>query len=215
MSLRGPVGPIAASFTAILVACSSGSGSTSLDRTGGTTARPLPTATTGTGEPSGSTAVPQAIVTAKLRAAPTGACSQAGQSFMVGGFTPPTPVAKGVSEPRGTVNVICKVTPFSSGFAVDAVVDVADGAGGALSFAGNTTATGTASGNFVGGFHLPGLDYESGACTLDPNAATGGAGGIAAGRFWTTFHCAGARTNGSYDLCEIDGEIRLENCAQR
>jgi hypothetical protein len=152
--------------------------------------------------------VPHAIVIAQLRAAPTGACSQAGQTITIGTVTPSTPVANGASEPRGTVEVTCRVT----GVSVEAVVGVA---GEALSFAGETHVTSTA-GHFVGvgGFHLPGFDYESYACTLDPNVATGGPGGIAPGLFWTTFHCSGARRAGSYDLCEIDGEIRLENCAQ-
>jgi len=44
---------------------------------------------------------------------------------------------------------------------------------------------------------------------------TGGAGGIAAGRYWTTFHCVEARRNGSSDSCDLDGEIRIENCLQK
>lgn len=203
MSVRSVL--VAACSAAFLFACSSGSG--------GTTAVPVPRADAG--EPDESAAVPQAIVTATLRAASTGACSQAGRSFTVGGFTPPTAVANGATEPRGRVNVSCKVRYFYPGVALDAVVDVADGSVGAVTFAGEVGFAGMAS-RFVGpvGFHLPGFDYESYACTIDPNVATGGPGGIAVGRIWATFHCDGARAAGSYDLCQIDGEIRFENCAQ-
>lgn len=195
----------------VLVACSSGSGTASLDGgSSGTTASPVPTTTAAP-----STAVPQAIVRAKLGTGESGTCSQAGKSFTVGSFTPPTPVAKGAKEPGGTVNLTCKVAFGGGTYAVTAGMDVANGDGGSFSFEGEATTTGTASGDFLAGFHLPGLDYGSTTCTLDPAAATDGVGGIAAGRFWTAFHCTGARANGSSDLCVIDGEIRIENCTQQ
>jgi hypothetical protein len=208
---------------ALLTACTAGSGSTSLDGgSSGTTAAPLPTSTTGGGGDGGSggpsTAVPQAIVQAKLAKGASGTCLAAGQSIAIGTFSPIAPAKHGDVGPDGAkTELSCKVAPEGSGFAINVSFDVSNAGAVVQGFAmsGLRTASGTANGSALVGFALPDLDYASTACTFDPTAATGGVGGIAAGRYWTTFHCTDAQRNGSSDLCDIDGEVRVENCIQQ
>ncbi len=119
----------------------------------------------------------------------------------------------------GNVDLSCSVSATGSGFSVNVSFDVAKaGANGLVrgfAMSGARTATGTADGTALVAFALPSQSYSSTTCTFDPTAVTGGAGGIAAGRYWTTFHCTEARTNGSSDICDLDGEIRIENCLQK
>ena len=74
---------------------------------------------------------------------------------------------------------------------------------------GTRTSTGTGDGTATVAFALPNLTFGSTMCTFNPTAVTGGVGGIAAGRYWTTFHCTDASRANSSDLCDIDGEIRV------
>ncbi len=48
---------------------------------------------------------------------------------------------------------------------------------------------------------------------LQVNAAAGQ--GIAAGRYWTSFTCANVPVVGASDVCDVAGELRLENCTQQ
>jgi hypothetical protein len=234
MRLPAHVALLALGATALLLACSSGSGSTSLDGgssgssgtsgTAGTSGTSGTSGTAGTSGTSGGTATSQAIVRAKLVKGASGTCSAAGQSIAIGTFSPIGPVKNGDAYPgAGKVELSCSVVPAASGgFSVNVSFDVTnagDAGGVAQGFAmqGARTATGTADGDALVAIAGPGLDWGSTTCTFDPTTVTvgAGAGGIAAGRYWTTFHCTEARTNGSSQLCDIDGEIRIENCLQQ
>jgi hypothetical protein len=159
-------------------------------------------------------------VKATLSKGATGTCGAAGQTIAIGTFTPIAPVKAGDADPGGgKVDLSCSVVPAGSGFGVNVSFDVANSGSGGLvkgfAMSGSRTSTGTENGSALVGFALPGLSFGSTTCTFDPTAVTGGAGGIAAGRYWTTFHCTGASRNNSSDLCDIDGEIRVENCLQQ
>jgi hypothetical protein len=136
----------------------------------------------------------------------------AGQNFVVRGNRG-EPVSNGTIDPDGAVRISCKVAPVAGGFSVSAGIDVAMGAAGTLEVDGLVTA----SGPFQVDFKVGAAVYLSTTCTLTPTttAAAGELFGIGAGHYWATFHCTDARTPSSSQLCAIDGEIRLEDCAQQ
>lgn len=218
---------IALSISALTGACTAGSGSASLDGgsigNGGTSGNPGTTEETGTGgttDGGATRAVAQAIVKMTLLTGATGTCSVAGQTVAIGSFAPIAPVKAGDADPAGgKVDLSCKVAPAASGFDVNVTFDVSTGGAGSLvkgfAMTGSRTSTGTGGGNASVAFALPGFTFGATTCTFDPAAATGGAGGIAAGRYWTAFHCTGASRSNSSDRCDIDGEIRVENCLQQ
>jgi hypothetical protein len=204
--LRGSV----VALSAALLACSSGS------TQGGSPDG-------GSSGPSGTRAVPQGIVQAKLVAGASGTCSAPGQTLALGAFNPPTPVADRADDPRGTVDMFCQVAPLATGFRVNTLIDFSNPGVGAIALVGETSATGMATTSFTVSFRIQNTansSYESSTCVLDPSAVTGGGGGIAAGRYWTTFHCTqghainAAGTAHASGECDIEGEIRLENCQQ-
>jgi hypothetical protein len=214
MRPAGVAGLLTLGATALLLACTSGSSSTSLD--GGTSG------SSGTSGTSGGGATSQAIVQATLVKGASGSCTSAGQSIAIGTFSPIGPVKDGDAYSNGgKVELSCSVVRAASGgFSINVSFDVSNGgdAGGVaqgFAMSGARTATGAADGSALVGIAGPGLDWASTTCTFEPTKVTGGAGGIAAGRYWTTFHCTEARTNGSSQLCDIDGEIRIENCLQQ
>ena len=227
---RLAVSVIALSAAALAGACTAGSGSTSLDggsaEDGGTSGTTQDSGTSGTTQDSGTAvtndagAVAQAIVRMTLSKGTTGTCGAAGQAVAIGTFTPIAPVKPGDADPGGgKVDLSCSVVPAAPGFSVNVSFDVATGGAGSLvkgfAMSGTRTSTGTGDGTATVAFALPNLTFGSTMCTFDPTAVTGGVGGIAAGRYWTTFHCTDASRANSSDLCDIDGEIRVENCNQK
>jgi hypothetical protein len=227
MRLTAHIGLLTLGATALLLACTSGSGSTSLDggaaEDGGTIGNPgtpQDSGTSGSSDAAVTGVVPQAIVRATLLTGSTGTCSVAGNSFAIGSFSPITAAKPGDADPAGgTVDLSCSVLPAAASFDVSVTFSVATGGAGSLlkgfSMTGSRTSTGTSDGTATVGFALPKFTFGATDCTFDPGTVTGGVGGIAAGRYWTSFHCTGASRANSSDLCDIDGEVRVENCLQK
>jgi hypothetical protein len=158
------------------------------------------------------TATPRAIVRANGGAA---ASCVTVPAFVVGDFgdstsgVPPTPVDNGGLQGGKRVAITCRVAPLAAGgFALAGSVAIA----GDGSFTINATLdaqgkTSTASFTLVGT-----SSWSSTTCSLDPT--TRPEQGIAVGRYWATLTCGGA-SSGAGAMCDIFGELRLENCAQQ
>jgi hypothetical protein len=184
----------------ICAACSGGSGGVGLDGgtsgatrggTSGTATTSGGTSGTTSGGTSGTTgAVARAIVAVTLRKGAQATCAGAGQTLAIGTFMPVAPVTHGSADASGgMVEISCKVAPSAtSGFDLNLSFDVTKPSGGsnpdrAVAMSGNVSETGTTGTTGFVSVVANGLQYSSVTCTFDPTTATGGAGGIAAGRY--------------------------------
>lgn len=186
-------------FALALVACTSG-GAGPIGGDGGTTSS---SGSSSTSSGDVTPANPQAIL--QVGGGPK-VCEglpglQVGQFGNAETGTPANPIANGSS-----VSVTCRVAPNGSSFAVSTTI-----------VAGTTTFGMTAQVDASGAASNGKLElkddaenWTSSACTL---TATSAQMGVAPGRFWTTFSCPDATSNGSAP-CAVSGELRIENCAQ-
>jgi hypothetical protein len=150
----------------------------------------------------------RAIVTSSLAA-----CTDASAVVTLGSFTAPvTTVEDGSTQGGHGVSVNCIVSANAAmGFDIEATVSI--GTVGSLHLHGSVDATGATTTADVQLNKLGTGEWASTTgCTLDPNVAPG-MSGVADGRYWAGVHCAGATIEGR-PACDIDAQIRLENCTQ-
>lgn len=135
--------------------------------------------------------------------------------FTVGDFgdstmgVAPKPVENGDVVSGRVVTITCRVAAAAAGgFELEANVTTA----------GDTTLTirGTldAQGKTKAGIMTlkKTSTWSSSSCVLDPTALPQGA--VAPGRYWTSLACGGS-TSDTAAMCDIFGELRVENCAQQ
>jgi len=210
----------------ILVAACSGSSSSSSGSDGGTSGTSGTSGSSGTSGTSGGTsgssgtsgtsgtspAVARVIVSATLaRGTSTDAeCPDDGKVLAIGTFQPPAPVADGSSTNGGQVAVSCRVATSGTGFDANANVQLTGSSAGALLFNGSPSAAGTSSSGSIS-LTVQGLTYTSSSCVLTVDATSGQ--GIAAGRYWANVKCAAATEQATKHVCDIQAQIRVENCA--
>ena len=200
---------LAASFVSavLLAGCSSGT-------TGGTGDGGTSGSSGSSGSSGGPLATPQAILVAKLVAGSSAAaCPDAGKTITIGAFDPQRPVADDAAEAGGKVNMSCTVIPGAAGFDVNATVELSGAMGGAVTLVGSTTATGSAA-TATMSFTTQGVTFAGMNCVLDGGVRMSQSG-AAAGRYWAGFKCVDAVAPTTERTCNIEGEIRIENCTQR
>jgi hypothetical protein len=153
---------------------------------------------------------PQAIV--QVYGGAAAGCSTVPPLF-VGDFgdpqagKPPVPVKDGASQDGGAVSVSCSVIAIgSTGFDFAASVTYA---GTKL----DLTATLDASGKTTAAKMVlqKSATWTSSTCKLEPTTAQMGVG---VGRYWGSMSCIQA-TSGANDKCDIFGQVRFEDCAQK
>jgi hypothetical protein len=134
-------------------------------------------------------------------------------AFTVGEFGDPTtmspsrPVKDGAQEGGKTVKVECRVVPSAGGFDVEVNVSTV----GDTTLSLRATVDSQARSN-AGKMTLKKTDtWSSATCKLETLTPSQG---VAAGRFWTHVTCMGAVSE-TAAMCDIFGEVRVENCAQQ
>jgi hypothetical protein len=209
-----------------VVACSSSS-----DAPGGTTAIPGVDASSGANGNDGSTAADGTTdassgneaggdgggdvdVPPRARATVTSAlaaCTDASSVVTLGSFAAPiTTVEDGSTQGGLGVSVNCIVSQNAAmGFDIEATVSVSTV--GSLHLQGSVDGTGaTTTANVQLQKMGTGEWASTTGCTFDPNVSPG-VSGVADGRLWVGVHCPAAATEGK-PACDIDAEVRLENC---
>ena len=138
-------------------------------------------------------------------------CPDDGKSLTIGTFKPPAPVADGASAGTGQVSIGCKVAASGAGFDANANVQLTGSSAAALLLNGTPSTAGLTKTGSVS-LTIEGQTYSATTCVLDVDATAGQ--GIAAGRYWAGFTCARATQQAGPRVCDIQGELRIENCAQ-
>ena len=188
---------------------SGGGGTSGASGTSGTSGA---SCTSGTSGSSGNPVVAQAVLDVKLVTGAHGAaCPDGGKGLVIGTFQPPTPVANGAMQGGGLVSVECKVAASGSGFGTSLNIQLSGANGGLLLLSGATSSAGASTTGDLA-FTIQGQTYGVKTCVFQVKAAAGQ--GIAAGRYWTSFTCANVPVVGASDVCDVAGEVRIENCTQ-
>jgi len=138
-------------------------------------------------------------------------CPDDGKVLAIGTFQPPAPVADGASANGGQVALSCRVATSGTGFDANANVQLTGSSPGALLFNGSPSASGTSTSGSLS-LTVQGFTYASSSCVLTVDSTSGQ--GIAAGRYWLNVKCASATEQATKHVCDIQAQLRVENCAQ-
>ncbi len=141
------------------------------------------------------------------------ACANAGAGPAIGDFTtvPKRAVDDGTAENGHPVSVTCKVAAGSGvgPFVVSATITL--GGVGTLTLSSGVDINGASSAAKISLAEDAVGTWSGMTCTLDPTVDL--AAGVAIGRYWAGFKCTQA-TNAAGPACDLQGEVRIENCAQ-
>jgi len=205
---------VSACFVIVVVACSGSTSSTSGDAgtagSSGTSGGASGTSGGTSGTSGSNQAVARVILSAKLARGTHSAteCPDDGKALTVGTFEPAAPVADGAAVGDGQLSFNCRVATTTGGFDANANVQVTGTNAGGLLFSGSPSTAGASNSGTVS-ITVQGQTYSASTCVL-----TSGAGqGIAAGRYWANLTCTGATSQATQHTCDIEGQIRIENCA--
>ncbi len=141
------------------------------------------------------------------------ACASAGAGLAIGDFTtmPKRAVDDGATENGHPVSATCTVAAGSGvgPFLVSATITL--GGVGTLTLSSGVDMNGASSAAKISLAEDAGGTWSGMTCTLDPTVDL--QAGVAIGRYWAGFKCTQA-TNAAGPACDIQGELRIENCAQ-
>jgi len=201
------IGLCAGLLSLVVLACSSGT-------TSGVGDGGIEGGSSGSSGSSGK-AKPQAILNAKLVAGSSAAaCPDAGKTITIGAFEPQRPVADDAPEGGGSVNMFCSVVPLGPGFDVNTTIELTGAMGGAVTLVGSMRADGSTITTATMSFTTQGVTFGSMSCVLDGGIRLAQSG-VAAGRYWAGFKCVDAKPSSAQQTCNIEGELRIENCIQQ